>query len=133
MLDSNDRSRFARDVYTYAHAPIVGGVILAAAALEEITLHPSDPVPTSFKMMLWGGLSLYLIGVVVGAWRAYGIIARERLLAIVVIGGLGSLAASVSGVVLVIALDAALLVMLVIEHLRIEAPSEGTEAAVAAG
>ena len=38
--DVIQRGRFARDVYTYAHLPIVAGIILCAAALEEITLHP---------------------------------------------------------------------------------------------
>lgn len=45
QLDERDRPRFSRDAYTYAHAPLVAGVILAAAGLEEITLHPGDPTP----------------------------------------------------------------------------------------
>ena len=47
-LPDNDRGRFVRDVYTYAHAPLVAGVVLSAAALERITVHPTDPCPWPF-------------------------------------------------------------------------------------
>ncbi len=36
-LPDSERGRFVRDVYTYAHAPLVAGVVLSAAALEQIT------------------------------------------------------------------------------------------------
>jgi low temperature requirement protein LtrA len=42
----SDRGRFVRDIYTWGHAPIAAGIILAAAALEEICLHP----PTRFRL-----------------------------------------------------------------------------------
>lgn len=45
-LSDHDRGRFARDVYTYAHTPIVAGVILSAVALEEMALHPNQSTPT---------------------------------------------------------------------------------------
>lgn len=48
------RGNFARDVYTWAHMPIVAGIIVSAAALEKITLHPSDHVETPFRLMLLG-------------------------------------------------------------------------------
>ena len=57
-LDSQGAGRYVRDVYTWAHAPIVAGIILAAAALEEIALHPRDAVPLEFRVMMAAGLFL---------------------------------------------------------------------------
>ena len=37
-------------------------MVTLAAALEEITLHPNDAVPVSFRMMLLGGTMLMLAG-----------------------------------------------------------------------
>ena len=44
----------ARDVDTFGHAPIVAGVVTMAAALEEIVLHPSDPLLLAFRMISSG-------------------------------------------------------------------------------
>ncbi len=62
-LDGQAVGQYVRDVYTWAHAPIVAGIILAAAALEEIALHPRDTVPLEFRAMMAAGLFLFLIGV----------------------------------------------------------------------
>lgn len=122
-LSGVDAGRFARDVYTYAHAPLVFGVILAAAALEEISLHPKDPLPDAFRLMLLAGIALYLGGVLVGVARAFGVVARERLVSIALVGLLVLVADSWDGVALLLVLDAVLLATLVFEHLRIEGPS----------
>lgn len=114
------RGRYARDVYTIGHAVIVGGVILAAAALEEITLHPSDEVPDRFKTMLFGGLALMLVGVVACIWRAFGVLARERAVSIAAVGLVVIVAGSINGIVLLFALDLLLVAMLAVEHARIE-------------
>lgn len=57
-LEGPGRSMFARDVYTYLHSLAVAGVIVSAAALEEITLHPGDTLPSEFRVMLAVGLGL---------------------------------------------------------------------------
>lgn len=114
------RGRFARDVYTYAHAPIVGGIIVSAAALEEITLHPSDPLESSFRWMLFGGLALFLGGIAVAVGRGFRIVAKERLVALVVLAALIATAGSYDGLVLLVLIDVVLLAMLVAEQLRIE-------------
>ncbi len=60
-----DRGRYVRDVYTGAHAAIVGGVIVSAAALEEIALHPGDEIPDNFSLMLVTGLGMFTAGIVI--------------------------------------------------------------------
>lgn len=113
--------RFVRDVYTWLHLPIVAGVILAAAALEEIALHPLDTVPGNFRAMLLGGIALMLLSVVGAIWRAHQTLARERLVSLLPLGLLILTAGSWNGVWLVVAVDLVLLVTLVVEHQRVEA------------
>ena len=120
LAEPSDRSRFARDVYTYNHFFIVGAVLLAAAALEEIMLHPGDPLPTSFRWMLFAGLSAYLLGVVLSVFRAYSVLAVERLFVVAALAALIGASASWAGLWLLIAIDLLLLAVLAVEHYRVE-------------
>jgi low temperature requirement protein LtrA len=129
QLDGRARGRYARDVYTYLHAPIVSGVIISAAALEEIILHPSDPVPLAFRVMLAGGLLMYLLGTVAAVGRAYGIVVKERIVASAVVAALVALGGSWDGVVLLFVIDVVLLLMLLAEFVRIERPRPSGEPA----
>jgi low temperature requirement protein LtrA len=114
------RGRYVRDVYTWAHAPFVIGVILAAAALEEIALHPSDPVAENFRLMLFAGLALTAVSVGIAIWRAFRVVPPERSVAVVVLGLLILLAGSWNGVVLLVAIDVVILGTLIVENRRIE-------------
>jgi low temperature requirement protein LtrA len=125
LPDAQAEGRYMRDVYTWGHAPVVAGVIFAAAALEEIALHPTDEVGSAFRLMLWGGLALFAAGMVFSIWRAFRVIPRERPVALAVIGALLVLAGSWEGLYLIIAVDLLVFVALVFEQLRVEG---GTEA-----
>lgn len=119
-LEGRDRGRFSRDVYTIGHLPVIAGVILSAAAVEEITLHPNDPADISFLVMLFGGLGLFLLGVVGAVGRAFRIVARERVAVLVVMAVLLLGFSGTRGVVLLLAIDALLVAMLAAEHYRVE-------------
>ncbi|MCU0273536.1 MAG: low temperature requirement protein A [Acidimicrobiales bacterium] len=121
-LPPAERGRFVRDVYTYAHAPLVAGIVLSAAALEEITLHPTDPLPYAFRLMLFGGLALTVVGVAAAVGRTFHVVARERVVAAAVLLVLVLVAETWDGVVLLVVVDAVLLATLVAEHHRIEHP-----------
>ena len=116
----NERGHFARDVYTYGHLPFIAGVIVMAAALEEITLHPSDALPVAFRWMLFAGLVLFFGGVAVSVWRAFHVVAKERILALVVMVVPIAFAGSMSGLTLLILIDVLILGVLVSEQIRIE-------------
>ena len=118
--DSRDRGRFARDVYTYLHSPIVGGIVMSAAALEEITLHPTDPLRAAFRWLLVGGVSLYLLGVAAAVHRAFGKLAIERVVAAAVVVIALTVLADADGIVLLIAVDLVIVAMLAVEHYRVE-------------
>jgi low temperature requirement protein LtrA len=120
QTDGTDSGRFARDVYTYAHLPIVAGVILPAAAIEEVALHPKDELPLEFRWMLFGGMALFYVGVAVSVWRAFRVVARERLIAGAVLAVVVALGGSINGLTLLVSVDVLLLGVLVGEHWRIE-------------
>lgn len=111
---------YGRDVYTLGHMPIIAGVILAAAGLEELMLHPGDPVPDAFRAMLVGGLAMIFLGIGSSIFRAFRVLAIERIVGIAALALLALLTSSVSGVVFLILVDAVLITTLLIEHIRVE-------------
>lgn len=121
--DGRSSGRYARDVYTYWHLLIVAGVILVAAALEEIALHPEEVLAASFQWMFVGGMVLFFGGVALAVWRAYSVLATER-----VVGGavlvvlLAVFGRSMNGLAVLITADVILLGALAFEHRRIERP-----------
>jgi low temperature requirement protein LtrA len=120
LTDAKERSRFARDVYTYSHFFIVAAILVGAAALKEIMLHPSDPLPNPFRWMLFIGISGYLVGVVISIVRAYSTLAVERVVAVAALAALIALTASLDGSLVLVAVDVLLLVTLATEHYRVE-------------
>ena len=52
--------RFARDVYSFAHFPLIFGVIGFAVAVEESIAHPKDPLSTPGALALCVGVGLIL-------------------------------------------------------------------------
>lgn len=129
-LSTRERGRYARDVYTYLHAPIVAGIILIAVAMEEMALHPGDPLPAAFRTMGFGGLLLYFGGVGFGVYRSYRVVAVERIAAVGAIGVLFVVGADLNGVVLLVAIDLILLAALAVEHVRIEKPRSADDGGV---
>ncbi len=120
QVDGQQRGWYAVDVYTYLHAIIVSGVIISAAALEEIILHPGDPVPLPFRVMLAGGLLMFLLGTVACVARAFRVVVPERIIASVVIVAIVAIGASWNGVALLLILDVVLFGVLVAEYVRVE-------------
>jgi low temperature requirement protein LtrA len=127
-LPDSQRGRFVRDVYTYAHAPLVAGIVLSAAALEEITLRPTEPLGLAFRVMLFGGLALAVVGVTAAVLRTFRLLAMERIAATAVLLFLVLFSGGWDGIVLLITVDLVILGTLVAEHLRIEHPSSSATA-----
>lgn len=119
-LDGRNRGRYARDAYTYAHMPIVAGVILTAVGLEDAALHPGDPLPQAYRVILLSGIACFVGGINVGVWRAFRVFAFERLGAVAAIAVILLSAGSLDAVWLIVVIDAIAIAGLVAEHLRIE-------------
>jgi low temperature requirement protein LtrA len=103
-----DRTRLARDSYTYLHFPMVAGIIYLALGLKKVleyvgdTEHHSlaDPLSAGALWSLYGGVALYLVAHLAFRLRNVGSVNRPRLLVAVLllalpiaVGGLPALAA----------------------------------------
>jgi low temperature requirement protein LtrA len=127
-----DRGRYARDVYTVGHAPVVFGVILVAAGLEEITVHPSDPLDSVFRAMLAIGVAAYLLGISAAVWRGFRVMAFERMVGLAAILAVVFGFQTLDGLTTLAVISAIFFVMLVVEHIRVESHRAATSPAQAA-
>lgn len=111
-----DRTRLARDGYTYLHVVLVAGIILSAVGDELVIAHPTDVLPAAEVAALVAGPALYLVGHGLFRLRMAGTISWKRLggaLACVAVGSLGSFAPAL---VLAALLVAILVAVIVLEH-----------------
>ncbi|HEY4413084.1 MAG TPA: low temperature requirement protein A [Gaiellaceae bacterium] len=72
------RTAFARDVYTYAHLPMVVGIILFAFGMRTTIGHVGSELRLIPALALCCGPALYLFGFVALRWRASRSIGRGR-------------------------------------------------------
>lgn len=83
------RARLARNAYSFAHMPLMLGVVLVAFGLKEVLLYVSDsshhkltdPLPSVALAALVGGVALYLLGHVVFKWLTVHNVSVVRLAA----------------------------------------------------
>lgn len=59
---SDDPGRLARLAFTYAHIPIVAGIVLTAVGAERSIAHPSDPANLAEAASVLGGVAMFLAG-----------------------------------------------------------------------
>ena len=100
-----NRTELARDGYTYLHAVLVAGIILAAVGDELVIAHPADELSHAELLAVVGGPALYLLGHALFRLRMAGSIAWKR-----VTGAVACLSVGVVGFVLPALAVAALLV-----------------------
>ena len=123
-LPPGPTARFARDVYTYLHAFIVSGVIMAAAALEEITLHPLDPLYVEFRMIMLLGLVFFFGAIELAVLRGYHVVPPERAVAMVAMAIVLFAGGSIDGLWLLAIIDAIIIVALLAESVRLDHPDD---------
>jgi low temperature requirement protein LtrA len=83
-----ERIAFARDAYTYAHLPMVGGVILFAFAMRAALPHVHSDLRTIPAAALCCGSALYVAAFVALRWRVARRLGRGRLIAAVAFAAL---------------------------------------------
>jgi low temperature requirement protein LtrA len=71
--------RVARDAYTYAHLPIVAGIIATAVASHLLITEPHEAPSGVGVAMILGGPALYLLGEALFGWRTTGAINGKRV------------------------------------------------------
>jgi low temperature requirement protein LtrA len=81
------RVRLAIDAYTYGHFPVVAGIVIAAVGVEEVLGHAveSEEMGMFAAGALFGGVALYLVGLLVFKWRLRMGIGIPRAVAVVVL------------------------------------------------
>jgi hypothetical protein len=70
--------------------------------------------------MMFAGLALSVVGATASVWRAFRAIARERVVAVAVLGAVLLVGGELDGIVLLLVIDAVVASTLAVEHLRIE-------------
>jgi low temperature requirement protein LtrA len=118
LSEERHRGRVARDLFSFLHFPIVAGIIGYAVAAEEIALHPADPLEPLAAVGLAGGIGLFLLGFVMGNWRASGQVLWERLAAVVAVAGAVALTPGAGGMAMAAASIGLVVVALTVEAVR---------------
>jgi low temperature requirement protein LtrA len=59
---SADPGRIARMAFTYAHIPIVAGIVISAVAAELVIAHPGGHLDPGVAAAILGGPALFLAG-----------------------------------------------------------------------
>jgi low temperature requirement protein LtrA len=89
-----DRTRLARDGYTYLHVVLVAGVIVSAVGDELVIAHPGDVLPAAEVAVVAAGPAIYLLGHVLFRLVMAGSVSWKRLG-----GAVGCVAAGLVGLV----------------------------------
>jgi low temperature requirement protein LtrA len=99
-VHGSDQVRLARDVFSLLHFPMVVGIIAYAVAIEEVVLHPSEPLFFAGRVALAVGLLLFVGGMAVAAYRATRQVLLPRVIMVlvtaVVIVGLNEVGAALT-------------------------------------
>lgn len=122
-LDGDERTRFARDTYTFLHLPLVAGVVLTALGMKKVLTQVADtghyglaePLHGTVAWSLTGGVGVFLLGAAAIVLRCSG-----RRPTALLVGGVCCLAAgplvALVPALLALALLAAVVTALVVAH-----------------
>jgi low temperature requirement protein LtrA len=114
---SHDRTKLARDAYTYLHVVIVAGVILCGVGDELVIAHPTDELPGVEVAAVAGGPALYLLAQALFRLRMAGSIAWKRLVGALACLVVGLVLSSAPALVLAAALVAVLIGVIASERI----------------
>jgi low temperature requirement protein LtrA len=97
---SGDPGRLGRSAYHFVHPIMVAGIVVAAAADQQVMSHPAVAPTASAAWMVLGGSALFLIGHGVFKILIWRVVPWSRLLAVAVLALLAPLAVHVSSLAL---------------------------------
>jgi low temperature requirement protein LtrA len=120
---SDDPGRLGRSAYSYFHIPMIAGIIVAAAADEELIAHPLDPATVETAALLLGGPALYLAGNALFKWSLWGYVPRSRIVAIAALAALVPVATVSSALVLGVCATAVVVALAVRDTVLVRSPA----------
>ncbi len=97
---AQDRTRLARDGYTYLHVVMVAGIVLAAVGDEIVIAHPTESLAGPEVAAVVGGAAIYLLGHTLFRLRMAGSLSWKRLGGAIACVALGAIGTSVDAIVL---------------------------------
>ena len=113
---AENRTQVARDVYTYLHALVIAGIILAAIGDEIVIAHPTRPCRRTSSLAVVAGPVIYLLALALIRLRATGTGSIKRPVAAAVIVVIGLLAADAAALVVAVLILAVLVVLISVEE-----------------
>ena len=87
--ESRDPGAIARVAYTYAHLPIISGIIVTAVGDEWVIHHPTGHIEPKVALALIGGPGLFLLGALLFKRAVFGRWSRARMTGLLALTGLG--------------------------------------------
>jgi low temperature requirement protein LtrA len=100
IMASSDPGRLARLAYTYLHIVLIAGIIVSAVADELVLSHPLGPTEPSAIAVILGGPVLYLLGNILFKRTSANRLALSHLVGLALLAGLGTVATSLSPLLL---------------------------------
>ena len=116
-----ERSRMARDSYSFLHLPMVLGIVLLALGAKKVIGHVDEPLHVEMGFALLGGVAMYLLAHVAFRLRNTGTLSRRRVVVAVLLLALVPLTPEVDALVALGATAAILVALIAYEAIRFAA------------
>jgi low temperature requirement protein LtrA len=100
LAEADDPGSVARSAYHLVHPLMIAGIIVTAAADEQLLADPGHPADPALRWLMLGGTALFLLGHAMFKATVWRIMPWTRLVAIVVLAALALLAPYVSALTL---------------------------------
>jgi low temperature requirement protein LtrA len=111
-----NRTRTARDAYTYLHVVFVAGIIVSAVGDELVIAHPSEPLKGPEVAAVVAGPAIYLVGHALFRLRLAGSVSWRRLGGAVACIAVGLIARDADGLVVALLVLAVLAAVIASEY-----------------
>ncbi|MGV9711426.1 low temperature requirement protein A [Gordonia sp. NPDC003424] len=98
LKHADDPTALARGGYAYAHAVLVGGIIVSAVGTELMMAHPSEHADLPTAMAIAGGPAVFMVGITLfvhatgGVDRFEGVAATLGIAALAAVVAIGTIA-----------------------------------------
>jgi low temperature requirement protein LtrA len=111
-----NRTRMARDAYTYLHVVFVAGIIVSAVGDELVIAHPSEPLAGAEVAAVVAGPAIYLLAHALFRLRLTGTVSARRLGGAVACVLVGVVAAGADAIVVAALVLAVLVAILALDQ-----------------
>jgi low temperature requirement protein LtrA len=120
-----DPGRLARTAYTYAHLPIVAGVIVNSAADEMVLAHPTGHADPKITAAVLGGFGIYLLGTIAFKVAVFRTVPAYALGGLAMLGALAAASPALEPWALAALASGAMLLIAAWQHMTVRATSRG--------